>query len=64
MITIPAQALKATCSDPPAVGVVRYVDWMNKGIDVISPSRTVMSGNIERYREVAQAARENSASWQ
>jgi aspartokinase/homoserine dehydrogenase 1 len=37
---------------------------MTSGINVISPSRQVLSGPLERYRRVEEASRANAALWQ
>jgi aspartokinase/homoserine dehydrogenase 1 len=41
-----------------------YERWMSAGIDIISPSRKIVAGPLDRYDRVCKAQRENSASWQ
>eukprot|EP00545_Synedropsis_sp_CCMP1620_P000259 CAMPEP_0119014178 /NCGR_PEP_ID=MMETSP1176-20130426/9396_1 /TAXON_ID=265551 /ORGANISM="Synedropsis recta cf, Strain CCMP1620" /LENGTH=955 /DNA_ID=CAMNT_0006967327 /DNA_START=62 /DNA_END=2929 /DNA_ORIENTATION=- len=41
-----------------------YERWLSAGVHIISPSRKVAAGSMERYRRVTKAARENSADWQ
>jgi aspartokinase/homoserine dehydrogenase 1 len=41
-----------------------YERWMSAGIDIISPSRKIVAGPLDRYDRVCEAQRESSASWQ
>jgi bifunctional aspartokinase / homoserine dehydrogenase 1 len=41
-----------------------YERWFADGIHLISPSRQVASGPLERYQRACQAQRENSVYWQ
>lgn len=41
-----------------------YERWLAAGVNIISPSRKVAAGDLERYRRVCKAQRENAAEWQ
>eukprot|EP00980_Cylindrotheca_fusiformis_P005329 scaffold1138_cov128-Cylindrotheca_fusiformis.AAC.11 len=41
-----------------------YERWMSAGIDIISPSRKLAAGPLDRYNRVCELQKENSASWQ
>jgi len=41
-----------------------YERWMSSGIDIISPSRQIVAGSLDRYSRVCKAQRESNVSWQ
>lgn len=41
-----------------------YERWMNSGIDVISPSRKVAAGPLDRYHRACRAQKDNFVNWQ
>lgn len=41
-----------------------YERWLSSGINVISPSKNLAAGDMERYQRVCKAQKESSASWQ
>lgn len=46
-------------------GVSEYYErWMEAGIDIISPSRKIAAGPLDRYNRVSELQRQNSATWQ
>jgi len=40
-----------------------YERWLCSGIHIVSPGRKVGSGDIDRYRRVCQAQKENAVNW-
>eukprot|EP00339_Tiarina_fusa_P000715 CAMPEP_0117014408 /NCGR_PEP_ID=MMETSP0472-20121206/11692_1 /TAXON_ID=693140 ORGANISM="Tiarina fusus, Strain LIS" /NCGR_SAMPLE_ID=MMETSP0472 /ASSEMBLY_ACC=CAM_ASM_000603 /LENGTH=973 /DNA_ID=CAMNT_0004717955 /DNA_START=61 /DNA_END=2982 /DNA_ORIENTATION=+ len=51
------------CTDSAKVAEY-YEKWLGAGIHVISPSRQVAAGPIERYKRACQLQKENSVYWQ
>jgi aspartokinase/homoserine dehydrogenase 1 len=41
-----------------------YERWLQAGVHIISPSRKVAAGDLERYTRICKAQREHSAAWQ
>ncbi|KAG7374578.1 bifunctional aspartokinase/homoserine dehydrogenase II [Nitzschia inconspicua] len=50
------------CTNSEAVSEY-YERWLSSGINIISPSRKVAAGNLERYKCVRAAEKANSVSW-
>lgn len=50
------------CTNSEAVSEY-YERWLSSGINIISPSRKVAAGNLDRYKCVRAAEKANSASW-
>lgn len=46
----------ATASEAPAE---QYIDWMRKGIHVITPNKKLNSGPLEQYRALKQFQRDS-----
>lgn len=51
------------CTNSEAVSEY-YERWLTSGIDVISPSRKVAAGPLERFHRVSRARRDNFRNWQ
>ncbi len=41
-----------------------YERWMSLGVDLISPSRKVAAGPLEKYNKIVEAQKENFVNWQ
>jgi bifunctional aspartokinase / homoserine dehydrogenase 1 len=49
------------CTNSEQVGDY-YEKWLSMGVNIISPGRRVGAGNLDRYRRVCKAQRENSVN--
>mmetsp|Transcript_50042 Transcript_50042/g.85688 ORF Transcript_50042/g.85688 Transcript_50042/m.85688 type:complete len:947 (+) Transcript_50042:79-2919(+) len=57
------QRIVIDCTNSEAVSEY-YERWLSNGISVISPSRKVAAGPIDRFRRVKDAVRSSNAMWQ
>jgi bifunctional aspartokinase / homoserine dehydrogenase 1 len=51
------------CTNSDAVSEY-YERWLKSGIDIISPSRKVAAGPLDRYHRICHAQRDNFRKWQ